>query len=95
MEFKVLCLGIYPSFFSKKDELAGQGQTRRKEEACNTFVLSAITSMCTYNVCEVKHWVVRKLEICPSLLFFLFPFPSSLFFHFLPMKFGVGLGVSL
>jgi hypothetical protein len=34
----------------------------------------------------VKHSVVREWQICPSFL--LLPFPSSLLFHFLPMKFG-------
>jgi hypothetical protein len=73
-------------FFSKKMNQAKVRQ-RRNEEACNTFVLPAITSMCTYNVLGVKAigWYGNG-EICPS--FFLFPFPSSLLFHFLPMKFG-------
>ncbi len=65
--FKV-CLGIiiHLFFFSKKMNQA-KGQTRRKEEACNSFVLPAITSMCTYNVSRFKHWVVHKWELCPSL----------------------------
>jgi hypothetical protein len=50
--FKVVS-GASSIFFLKRDE-SGQGQTRRKEEACNTFVLPTITSMCTYNVSGVK-----------------------------------------
>jgi hypothetical protein len=62
------CLCNHPSFFEKEMDLIIHRQ--EKQEAGNTFVLPAVTTMCTYNVegSQICNYLLTQITFNISFL---------------------------